>query len=138
MEVSAGRARYRAQLAASGGVVAWGLAWAASLALARFGPALWGESVHAITWVAVGVNLVLGAAWLVAFARFLRVVDELDRRILQNALSTAVGTGLVLGAAAVAAESGGLIPVGIDIAALLVTMAVVFLVAFVVGRIQHR
>lgn len=39
----------------------------ATVALARFGPGgLWGSG-ESLGWIAVGVNLVLGVAWIAAF-----------------------------------------------------------------------
>lgn len=138
MEASQETGAYRAELKATGGLVLWGVAWVATLALARFGPGLWGESQHAATWVAVGVNLIVGVGWIVSFARFLRTIDELQRKILQDALAAAFGAGWVLGFGYVVAEAGGLIPFGVDIAVLPIVMGVVFLVAFVVGKIRYR
>lgn len=129
---------YRAEFRATGGLVAWGAAWVASLALARFGPGLWGESQHAATWVAIGVNVVIGVVWIVSFARFLRAIDDLQRKILLDALAAALGAGWILGSAYVVADASGLIPGGIDFVVLPIVMGVVYLVAFVVGRIRYR
>lgn len=138
METTKGTGAYRAELKATAGMVVWGLAWVASLALARFGPGLWGESQHAATWAAVGVNLIVGVGWIVAFARFLRTIDELQRKILQDALAAALGAGLVLGSGYVVADAGGLIPGEVDLAVFPIVMGVVYLAAFLVGKIRYR
>ena len=129
---------YRAELRATGGLVAWTLAWVASLALARFGPGLWGESLQAASWAAVVVNLMVGVGWIVAFTRFLRAIDELQRKILQDALAIALGVGWVVGFGSVVADGAGLVPVRLDVAALPAIMGVVFLIAVVVGKIRYR
>jgi hypothetical protein len=133
-----GSAPYRAELKATGKLAIWCIAWVATLALARFGPGVWGESQHAITWVAVGLNLIAGIGWIVAFAYFLRTIDELQRKILQDALIAALGAGFVLGFGFVVAEAGGLIPIQVDFAMLPVAMAVVYMIAFVAGKIRYR
>ncbi len=138
MESSRGSEAYRMELKATAGMAAWGAAWVASLALARFGPGLWGESSHAATWVAIAVNLIVGVGWIAAYVRFLRTIDELQRKILQDALAAAVGGGLVLGSGYVVAQAGGLIPAEVDFAVFPIAMAVVYLIAFIVGRIRYR
>lgn len=138
METPAASEAYRAELKGSGMLLAWGFAWVASLALARFGPALWGESQYAATWVAVGINLIAGVGWIVAFARFLRTIDDLQRKIVQDALTAALGAGWVLGSAYVVADAGGLLPIDVDLVVLPIVMGITFLVVFVVGKIRYR
>lgn len=127
---------YRAELRASGGLVAWTLAWAATLALARFGPGLWGEQLVA-TWATIVVNLAVGIGWIVAFTRFLRTLDDLQRKIVQDALAIALGAGWVVGFGYVVADGAGLVPEA-EIAMLPALMGVVFVVTFVVGKIRYR
>jgi len=129
---------YRAEIRTTGALVAWTLGWAASLALARFGPGVWGDSQPVATWAAVVANLVVGVGWIVAFTRFLRALDELQRKILQDALAVALGAGWVVGFGYVVADAAGLIPVEVEIAVLPALMGAVFLIAFVVGKIRYR
>lgn len=129
---------YRAEMRATAVFVASGLLWVGTLALARFGPELWGDSRDAATWAAVVANLVAGVVWIVAFTRFLRAVDELQRKIMLDALAITLGAGWVAGFGYVVAERAGLVT-GVDVATLLpVFMGVVFLVAFAAGKIRYR
>ncbi|GAB3119418.1 hypothetical protein GCM10027160_33410 [Streptomyces calidiresistens] len=117
----------------------WTLAWAATLALARFGPQLlWDTPQRAVSWAAVVVNLAVGIGWIIAFTRFLRTLDELQRKITQEALAVTLGVGWVVGFSYVVADAAGLIARDVDIALLPVLMGVVFMVAFAVGRIRYR
>ncbi|KQY41965.1 hypothetical protein [Cellulomonas sp. Root137] len=129
---------YRAEIRATGGLAAWTLAWVGSLALARFGPELWGEGRPAATWAAVVANLVVGVLWIVAYTRFLRAIDELQRKIQQDALAVTLGAGWIAGFGYVAADAAGLVQAEINVAALPVLMSVVFLVAIAVGQIRYR
>lgn len=114
------------------------MVWVASVALAQFGPELlWGEQ-PVLSWIAIALNLVLGIAWIVVHARYLGGVDELQRKILMDAMAVALGVGLVGGFAWASAESAGLVEVGSDIALLSVVLAVVYLVSIVVGRLRYR
>lgn len=128
---------YRAELRTTGGLVAWTIAWAASLALARFGPGLWGDS-SAMSWAAVLLNLAVGVGWIVAFTRFLRALDDLQRKIVQDALAVTLGAGWVVGFGYVVADAAGLVRVEAEIAILPAFMGVVFMIAFVVGKIRYR
>ncbi|GAA1755761.1 hypothetical protein GCM10009747_12460 [Agromyces humatus] len=129
---------YRAETRATGGLVAWTLAWTATLALARFGPGFWGDLHPVVTWAAVVANLVVGVGWIVAFTRFLRALDDLQRKIVQDALAIALGAGWVVGFGYVVADAAGLVPVEVEVAALPALMGVVFLAAFVIGKIRYR
>jgi hypothetical protein len=129
---------YRAEMRATGVFLGSGLLWVGTLALARFGPELWGDARQVATWAAVVANLVAGVLWIVAFTRFLRAVDELQRKIMLDALGITLGAGWVAGFGYVVAERAGLVA-DVDVAALLpVLMGVVFLVAFAAGKIRYR
>lgn len=116
----------------------WTFAWVATLALAKFGPALlWNEQPVA-SWIAVAVNLAVGAGWIVAHARYLRGVDDLQRKILMDAIAVALGAGLVGGFAYSAANTAGLIAFDSDNAFISVLMAVVYMVATAAGTLRYR
>lgn len=115
----------------------WTLAWLVTLALARFGPELWWGSAT-LSWIAIIVNLVAGVGWMVAHARFLGTVDDLQRKILMDAMAVALGVTLVGGCAYAAAHHAGLIPWDADIALLSIAMAVVYLIGVAVGTLRYR
>src|SRR5690606_20108479 len=72
------------------GLAAWTLAWVVTVAVARFGPEyLWDSK--AASWAAVAVNVAAGIGWIVAHARYLRGIDELQRKIMQDALVVTLG-----------------------------------------------
>ncbi|MCG5457313.1 hypothetical protein PSH03_002420 [Micromonospora sp. PSH03] len=87
---------------------------------------------------AVGVNLLVGVAWIVAFTRFLRALDDLQRKITQNALAVTLGVGWVVGFAYFVADAAGLVTYGLNIALFPALLGVVYVIAFVVGRIRYR
>ncbi len=117
----------------------WTLAWVATLALARFGPGLLWDSQQAVaSWTAVAANLIVGIGWIVAFARFLRELDELHRKFLQDALTVTLGAGWIGGFAYVVADGAGLIAYDVDIALFPVLLGVVYSITFVAGKIRYR
>ncbi|WP_151770766.1 hypothetical protein [Streptomyces abyssomicinicus] len=111
----------------------------ATLALAKFGPQLlWDPPQRVASWAAVAVNLAVGVGWIVAFIRFLRALDELQRKIMQDALAVTLGVGWVVGFSYVVADAADLVARDVDIAALPALMGVVFMIAFVVGKVRYR
>jgi hypothetical protein len=129
---------YRATNRAAVRLVLWTLAWAVTLALARFGPEhLWDSQQPVPSWIAVAANLVVGIGWIIVFARFLREVDELQRKILQDALAVTLGAGWVGGFGYVVADAADLVDYDVNVAVLPAFLGVVYLVAFVVGKIRY-
>jgi hypothetical protein len=128
---------YRESMKATAALAIWTVAWLASLAVARFGPGLfWDEEQQAVSWVVVVVNLLVGAGVIVAFTRYLGKADELDRKIMLDALAVTLGIAWVTGFAYVVAHAAGIIT--IDIGVLLAAPGVVFVIAVVGGRIRYR
>jgi hypothetical protein len=119
----------------------WMLAWVATLALARFGPELlWGDLV-VLTWTAIALNIATGVALIVSYLRRLRRLDELQRKIEQDAASIAAGVALVGGFGYFTVAATGLLPT-IDaawvVAGLITAMALSFSVATIVGNVRYR
>ena len=131
-------ASYRESNRASAQLVLWTLAWAATLAAARFGPeAVWDEQPVA-SWAAVAVNVLIGITWIVTFARFLRALDDLQRKIMQDALAVTLGVGWIVGFAYSVADTAGLVTRDLDIALFPAMLGVVYMIAFIVGRLRYR
>lgn len=131
-------ASYRESNRASAQLVLWTLAWAASLAAARFGPAAGWDEQPVASWEAVAVNVLVGIAWIVAFARFLRALDDLQRKITQDALAVTLGVGWVGGFAYAVADAAGLVTRDVDLALFPAMLGVVYMIAFVAGRLRYR
>ncbi|RKN03649.1 hypothetical protein [Streptomyces radicis] len=116
----------------------WTLAWAATLALARFGPSVLWESQPVASWVAVAANLAVGVGWIVAHARYLRGIDELQRKIMQDALAVTLGVGWVGGFAYVVADGADLIAYAASTGVFPVLLGVIYMMAIVVGNLRYR
>ena len=129
---------YQDSIKLSARLALWTLAWVATLALARFGPRLLWDSQPVASWAAVATNLAAGIGWIVAHARFLRGIDELQRKIMQDALAVTLGVGWVAGFAYVLADAADLIAHDADIGVFSALLAVVYMVAIVGGNIRYR
>jgi hypothetical protein len=132
--------KYQASNRRAAQLALWTLAWVATLAAARFGPGLLWDAQESPTasWISIGVNVLVGAAWVVAFARFLRALDDLWRKVMQDSLAVALGVGWVVGFAYVAADAAGLIASGLNIALFPLLLAVVYFAALAIGWIRYR
>ena len=115
----------------------WTLAWAATLALARFGPThLWDSQVA--SWAAVAANLAAGIGWIVAHARYLRGIDELQRKIMMDALAVTLGVGWVGGFAYVVADAADLVTRSVGAGVFPALLGVVYMVAIFASNIRYR
>ena len=121
----------------TGRLAIWTLGWVLTVALARFGPTFWGDQ-PAISWIAIAVNLAVGIGWIVAHGRFLRETDDLQRKIMLDAIAVALGATLVGGCAYAAADHADLVPSGLDIGFVAVLMAVVYIIGIAVGQLRYR
>lgn len=126
------------QLKLTGYLVLWTIAWMGTLAVAKFGPIHWWDSQPIASWVAVAVNLAAGIGWIVAHARFLSGIDELQRRIMRDALAVTVGVGWVAGFGYVVADAADLLGFDADIGAFSTLLVGVYVISIVVGHLRYR
>lgn len=129
---------YREQNRTTALLALWTLAWLATVALARFGPEMLWDSQSVASWLAITLNVAVGIAWIVSFARFLRAQDELWRKISLDALAATLGVGWVVGFGYILADAAGLIASDVDIALFPALLGIVYIVAVGVGWIRYR
>ncbi len=119
-------------------LAAWTLAWVVTLALARYGPVhLWDER-EAASWLAIAVNVAVGVGLIGDHARYLQKLDELQRKIMIDAMAVTLGAALVAGCAYAAASEVDLIAREATIGALIMLMAVVYVAATIGGHLRYR
>jgi hypothetical protein len=129
---------YRRQNRTTAALALCTLAWLATLAAARFGPASLWHDQPVVSWIAVVANILVGIVWIIAFARFLRAQDELWRKITQDALAVTLGVGWVAGFAYVVADAAGILGYDVGIALFAAMLGIVYLIAVGVGWIRYR
>jgi hypothetical protein len=118
-------------------LLAWTTGWVASLAVARFGPALW-DVDSALTALAIAVSVVIGIGMLAAHRRLLRSMDELQRTIQLETMALTLGAGLVGGIAWTLVTGHDLVTLDAEIAHLVAFMGVVYLVGSIAGVLRYR
>lgn len=75
---------------------------------------------------------------IVAHARYLRGLDDLQRKIMLDAIALALGVGLVGGFAFAVASAAHLITFDDNVSFLTLLMAAVYAVASIVGNLRYR
>lgn len=116
----------------------WTVVWLATLALARFGPdGLW-PSQPVLSWIAVIANAFVGIGVIVVHARYLRRIDDLQRKILLDAMAIALGVGLLAAFTYAVANAAELITFDANIAVFAALMGVTYGIVSVVGTLRYR
>lgn len=90
----------------------------------------------AIAWIAAAIPMVLAVFVLIAFGRFLRETDELNRRIQLQALALGFGGGWFAMAGYRVFELLG--APAIDMGGVVLVMTLLYAIGGVVGRIRYR
>ncbi|HEX7069312.1 MAG TPA: hypothetical protein VF190_00835, partial [Rhodothermales bacterium] len=115
----------------------WTWSWVGTLALATFGPAKLWEST-ALTWLAILLNLAMGAMMILANIRYLKSLDELMQRIQLQALGLGLGVGVVGGMSYSLLDLSNLIESDAEIAIVAVLMGLTYLGATIVMHWRYR
>ncbi len=119
----------------------WTLAWLASVVLAGLGPQfLWNSRQPAASWIAVAFSILIGLAWIVAYTRFLQALDDLQRKIMLDALAITLGVGWVVGMGFFMAQTAGLVAIDLSTAVLGMTvlLSVAYVAAALAGKLRYR
>ena len=119
-------------------VVYWGLAWVLATAGAAFGPELlWGYGTL-MTSVAVATQLALGFGMIWAFKGVLLAMDDLQRLIQLEAISLALGVGIVVGVSYELLEDVKLITFEPEISHLIMLMSLTYMFGLFLGNRRYQ
>lgn len=119
-------------------LLAWTVAWVASVALAAFGPRMGWIDTPVVSAIAIAGSVIVGAGMLLAHRQHLRSIDEMQRAIQLEAMGWTLGVGLVGGVAWSLVTRHGLVPAEAEIAHLMVLMAAVYIVGSIAGVLRYR
>ena len=119
-------------------VAYWGLAWVLATAGAAFGPELlWGYGTL-MTSVAVATQLALGFGMIWAFKGVLLAMDDLQRLIQLEAISLALGVGIVVGISYELLEDVKLITFEPEISHLIMLMSLTYVFGLFLGNRRYQ
>jgi len=119
-------------------VIYWCLAWTLATAGATFGPELlWGYGTL-ITSIGIAIQLAIGFGMIWTFKGVLLAMDELQRLIQLEALSLALGVGVVVGLSYELLEDVKLITFEPEISHLIMLMSLTYMFGLFLGNRHYR
>ena len=119
-------------------VAYWGLAWVLATAGATFGPELLWDYGTLMTSIGVAIQLVLGFGMIWAFKGVLLAMDELQRLIQLEAISLALGVGVVVGVSYELLEDIKLITFQPEISHLIILITLTYMFGLFLGNRRYR
>ena len=119
-------------------VIYWCLAWVLATAGATFGPELlWGYDTL-ITSIGIAIQLALGFGMIWAFKGVLLAMDDLQRLIQLEAISSALGVGIVVGTSYELLEDVKLITFEPEISHLIIVISLTYMFGLFLSNRRYR
>ena len=116
----------------------WNGAWGAATALMALGPKfLWNKALG-FTWLAVGLDVAVGVAMILANKRYIAELDELQRKVQLDSMGITLGVALIAGVPLSVMEAYHVLPFHANIAYLLILMSLTFALSNLFGTRRYR
>jgi len=116
----------------------WTIAWLITLALATFSQQFtWGES-KTLTLLAILLNLLVGFGMIIANKNHLKSLDELQQKIMLEAMAITLGIGLVVGLSYSLLDITNIISVDAQISTLILIMGITNIVSTLLIKRQYQ
>ena len=118
-------------------LVSWIFAWTATMVLADKAELYGWYSSSAISMLAIVINAGIGLGMVVTFIRFLKDLDELQRKIQFDSLALAMGIGLV-GSFSYSLLVTAKFIVDPEISDIILLITLTYVVGIIVGQVRYR
>ncbi len=116
----------------------WTAAWLITLALATFSPQFsWGES-KILTLLAILLNLLVGIGMIIANKNHLKNLDELQQKIMFEAMAITLGVGLVTGLSYSLLDITNIIPFDAEISNMYFIMGFTYIISIAVIKRRYQ
>jgi len=116
----------------------WTAAWVITLAIAVFAPKFIWDFNTTLSITAVLINLAAGFKMLLANIKHLRGLDEMQQKILLEAMALALGVGLVAGLSYESLEDIKLITYQPEISHIIFLIVITYALAVLAGHRKYR
>lgn len=116
----------------------WTAAWVVSMAIAAFAPKYIWDFQTLLTITAVVISLAIGFGMLLANRAYLRDLDEMQQRIMFEAMGLSLGVGLVVGLSYELLEDIKLISFQPEIGHLVIVMCLAYLGGIISGHRKYQ
>jgi fluoride ion exporter CrcB/FEX len=118
-------------------LLCWTFAWAGTMVVADKAELYQWHSSTLISILAIAVNAAIGLGVIVTYIRFLKELDDLERKIQFDALALSVGIGLVGGFTICLLEAADFIS-DAEATDIIMLLALTYSVALIVGKVRYR
>ncbi|MCW8863284.1 MAG: hypothetical protein OQK09_07115 [Colwellia sp.] len=116
----------------------WTAAWVVSMAITVFAPKFVWDFNTLLTISSVVVNLAIGFGMLLANRVYLRGLDEMQQKIMFDAMGLTLGVGMVVGLSYESLEDIKLISFQAEIGHLVVIMCLTYLAGIIAGHRKYK
>ena len=118
-------------------LVCWIFVWAATMVLADKAEAYQWYSSDFMSMAAIVINTAIGVCMILAYMRFLKKSDELQRKIQMDALALSMGVGLV-GSFTYSLLVTAKFVIDNEISDIILLTSATFMISFIVGQARYR
>jgi hypothetical protein len=116
----------------------WTVSWVLTLALATFGPKfLWNYNTS-ISILIILINTIVGAGMIMMNRKYIEGLDEMQRKVMMDAMAIALGVGMVGGISYSTLDIVNVIPFDAEIGFVVMLMSVTYIIAIFVGSIRYK
>jgi hypothetical protein len=116
----------------------WAASWLLATGVLAFGPRFLWDGAHAATIGAFAIALSVGIGMIVANKKHLENLDEMQRRVMLNAMAVTLSVPIVIGIPYSLLANFGLAPFEAGFAHLMMLMGLTYLTAVVAGMRHYR
>ncbi|RHW75525.1 hypothetical protein [Colwellia sp. RSH04] len=116
----------------------WTSTWVVSMAIAAFAPRFIWDFNTTLTIIGVLLNIAAGVGMLLANRQYLIDLDEMQRKIMLEAMGLTLGVGLVFGLSYELFEDIKLINSEPEISHVVIVMAITYLIANIKGQRKYQ
>lgn len=116
----------------------WTFAWLISMALATFGPEFIWEDNTPLTIIGIAVNLALGVGMIVANMRYIKGLDDLQKKIQLDAMAMALGVGVIGGLSYSLLDTTNIISGNAEISILVIIISISYMIGIFIGQKRYN
>lgn len=111
--------------------------WTISMAIATFGPKFIWEENKTLTVIGVIVNAIFGLFMILANIKYLKGLDELQKKIQLEGMAIALGVGIVGGLSYSLLDTTNLIAQDAEISFLVILISLTYLGCILIGQKRY-
>jgi len=116
----------------------WTGAWLVTMAVATFGPKLIWDFDTTFSVLSILLNVVMGVMMILANIRYIDGLDEMQRKVNNNALALALGVAVVGGLAYSMLDIANVIPFDAEISHVMFLVGITYSISIAVGTLKYK